>query len=238
MDRGHICLIPARGGSKRIPRKNIKLFCGRPMIAWAISAAIESGIFDRVIVSTDDEEIAVVSVEAGAEVPFIRSADLTGDHVGLNEVQRHAIEWLERQGEKPHLFTCVYATAAFLRPSDLVHATELLGRQKDAEFVISVGSYPVTPFQALAKPVGDRLRYVWPEFAEERTQDLPEAFFEAAQFVIGRTKAFQRHVNALLGWTIPYVLPRLLCQDIDSLEDWKHAEAIFEFLQSKRDSGS
>ena len=205
------------------------------MIAWAISAAIESRAFDRVIVSTDDEEIAAVSVEVGAEVPFIRSAGLAGDHVGLIDVQRHAIGWLEQHGMIPQLFACVYATAAFLRPSDLAHATELLRQHKNAEFVISVGSYPVPPFQALTKPPGDRLQYAWPEFAQARTQDLPESFFEAAQFVIGKTKSFHRHANALLGWTIPYVMPRLLCQDIDSLEDWEHAEAIFEFLQSKRD---
>lgn len=236
---GHdaICLIPARGGSKRIPRKNSRLFCGRPMIAWAISAALDSGVFDRVIVSTDDREIAAVSVKAGAEVPFIRSAELAGDHVGLIEVIRHAVDWLGLHGEKPQLFACVYATAAFLSSSDLANAMERLKLHKSAEFIISVGTYPASPFQAMSETVGDRLKFQWPEFAHARTQDLPDTFYDAAQFLIGKREAFSNYSNALGGLTIPYALPRILCQDIDTPEDWDQAVALFKFLKTKKGVG-
>lgn len=233
----NIAIIPARGGSKRIPRKNIKMFAGRPMIAWPISAVIESKVFERVIVSTDDEEIAAVSVNAGAEVPFIRSAELAGDHVGLNKVIRHAIDWLGHHGDEPQLFACVYATAAFLRSSDLANAVDKLRQHRNAEFIISVGTYPTSSFRTMTKANGERLQFQWPKHGETRTQDLPETFYDAAQFLIGKREAFFNYSNTLLGWTIPYVLPRILSQDIDTPEDWDQAVSLFELLQFKKGGG-
>lgn len=206
------------------------------MIAWPVSAALAANAFSRVIVSTEDEEIARVAVDVGAEVPFMRPKELSGDHVGLMEVIRHAISWLEKNGERPAYMACVYATAAFLRPADLSRAIQCLRNHEDAEFVLSVGHYPATPFQAMTLASGDRLKFIWPKFAEKRTQDLPETFFDTAQFVVGQTRRFMVHSNTLSGQTIPYILPKLCCQDIDSLQDWEYAEKLFEVFKQNHPS--
>lgn len=233
INKNTICLIPARGGSKRIPRKNIKDFCGQPMISWPIQAAISSGIFTRVIVTTDDTEIAGIAKAYGAEVPFIRSADLSNDMVGLTEVIRHTIHWLEKNNIFPDFICCVYATAAFVQADDLVNAHEELEYNNFADFIMAVCSFQSSPFQALKLNESKFLKYIWDENAEKRTQDLPPAYFESGLFWIGKTDCFKNFSNALLARALPYIIPRIRCHDIDTLEDWDHAEEVFGFLLGK-----
>jgi N-acylneuraminate cytidylyltransferase len=234
INKNIVCLIPARGGSKRIPRKNIKKFCGQPMISWPIQAAISSGVFSRVIVTTDDLEIANVSKSYGGEVPFIRSADLSNDMVGLTEVIRDTIHWLEQNNTFPDFVCCVYATAAFLQSNDLVNAFEELEYNQSADFIMSVCSFQSSPFQGLTLSKNKFLKYIWDENAEKRTQDLPPAYFEAGLFWIGKTKCFKNYSNAFCGKVLPYVIPHIRCHDIDTLEDWIYAEDIFNFLSNRK----
>ena len=179
------------------------------------------------IVSTDDPETVRIALAAGAEVPFFRPRKLAGDHVGLKPVLGHFVEWLESQNIRPEYLACVYATAAFLRPQDLKTAFKTLRAQKTADFIISVSSYNVPPFQAIVQNSKNRLRYLWLKFSKKRTQDLRPTFYDAGQFMIGRTRRFLRFSSILEGHAIPYILPKSSCLDIDTLEDWKLAEALF-----------
>ncbi len=229
-----VAIIPARGGSKRIPRKNILPFAGRPMIAWSISAALESGVFDEVIVSTDDEEIAEVARKAGACVPFVRPASLADDHSGLTAVIRHAIEWWRGEGRSPEIVACPYATAPFLRGSDLAEAVGLLHESPEADYVLAVTSFAAPVQRAIVQGGAGWLEFLWPDFAQARSQDTRAAYHDAGHFFMGRAEAFMRYPTTMSGKTLPQVIPRLLCQDIDTQEDWDHAAELFAYLQSRK----
>ena len=220
-----LAVIPARGGSKRIPRKNIRPFHGKPIIAWSIEAARESGCFDRIVVSTDDEEIAEVARAFGAEVPFFRPPELADDHAVTGVVVRHALEWFEAAGESVDACCCIYATAPFVT-GDAIRDGFAMLRDSDADFVISVTSFAF-PIQRASFIRGGRLGMFEPSQYMTRSQDLEEAFHDAGQFYWGRPEAWREVRPVLTERTIPYVLPRHLVQDIDTLEDWDQAELMY-----------
>jgi len=184
-----IAVIPARGGSKRIPRKNIKPFCGKPMIAYSIEAALASGCFDQVIVSTDSEEIAEISVAHGAVVPFMRPEDLSDDHTGTTPVIAHAIEWLNNTGTPPDYVCCIYATAPFVRPTDIELGLRKL-EEAGCDFAFSVTSFAFPIQRAVRITEENRVEMFTPHTFHTRSQDLAEAFHDAGQFYWGTASAW------------------------------------------------
>lgn len=227
-----LAIIPARGGSKRIPRKNIKPFCGKPMIAWSIEAARESGCFDRIIVSTDDAEIADVARTYGAEVPFMRPLELSDDHTGTIPVIAHAVDWMNRNAGPIGFACCLYATAPFIQAEDLQRGFEVL-QQSCADYAFSVTSY-VFPIQRAIRITADqRVEMFNPEHFTTRSQDLEEAFHDAGQFYWGRTAAWLAGKSLFSHDAAPVPLQRHRVQDIDTAEDWERAEWLFKAMQSK-----
>jgi len=220
-----LAVIPARGGSKRIPRKNIKPFGGRPMIAWSIAAARESGLFDRVIVSTDDEEIAAVARAEGADVPFLRPADLSDDHTGTIPVIAHAVEWQTAHGAAPEVVCCLYATAPFIDVDDLRHGLEIL-QDSGADFAFSVTTYAAPIQRALRIRDDNRVEMFDPAQFNTRSQDLEPAWHDAGQFYWGRSEAWLSGKPLFGPHAAPVPLPRDRVQDIDTEEDWRRAELI------------
>ena len=227
-----VAVIPARGGSKRIPRKNIRPFCGRPMIAWSIEAARASGCFDRVIVSTDDDEIAAAAERLGAEVPFRRPAELADDHSGTVPVMAHAIEWLQAHGEAPETVCCLYATAPFVHATDLRRGQQALERS-GGDYAFSVTSYVFPIQRALRITDAGRVAMLHPEYASTRSQDLEETWHDAGQFYWGRSEAWLANRAIMTADAVPVVLPRERVQDIDTLEDWRRAEWLFKAMQAE-----
>lgn len=227
-----LAVIPARGGSKRIPRKNIKDFSGKPIIAWSIEAALQSKCFDHVIVSTDDEEIAEVARAWGASVPFLRPAELSNDYTGTTPVIKHAIEWFIEQGNKPDLTCCIYATAPFVTSKDLVEGLELI-QNTDSSYVFSVTSYPF-PIQRAIKIIENNcIEMFQPEHFNTRSQDLDEAYHDAGQFYWGRSSAWLEEKQIFSSSSMPVVLPRKQVQDIDTYEDWDRAELLFKLIREE-----
>lgn len=224
-----LCVIPARGGSKRIPRKNIKVFSGRPMVAWSISAALQSECFDRVIVSTDDVEIAEVARANGAEVPFNRPASLADDYTPTAAVVRHAVEWLAQEGLRPAAVCCIYATAPFISAEDLRSGLALL-EQGNSDYVLPVTSFAFPIQRALRIDRDQQLRMMSPQFFSVRSQDLEEAFHDAGQFLWGTTEAWTEEKLPFDARTLPLILPRHKVQDIDTPEDWVRAELLFKAM--------
>ena len=224
-----LAIIPARGGSKRIPRKNIKMFCGKPMIAWAIEAALASRCFDRVIVSTDDDEVAAVAKLWGGEVPFIRPAELSDDHAGTSVVIAHAVDWLEAQGYTPQQVCCIYATAAFVTADDLCRGLSIL-IERGCDYAFSVTNYAFPIQRALRITTDKRLEMYWPEHYAARSQDLEEAYHDAGQFYWGKTDAWREQRMIFSRVSAPVILPRHRVQDIDTPEDWERAEWMFRAM--------
>ena len=227
-----IAVIPARGGSKRIPGKNIRDFCGKPIIAWSIEAALATEMFDNIVVSTDDERIAEIASRHGAEVPFLRPAELADDHTGTNAVVRHAIEWFQENGQHIELVCCIYATAPFVQPRYLREAYDRLV-SSDMEFAFSVTSFAFPIQRALRITNDGNMEPMWPEQALRRSQDLEEAWHDAGQFYWGNSEAFIQDLPMFASHSIPVVLPRHLVQDIDTEEDWHRAELMFEAIQKQ-----
>ncbi|BCG83474.1 pseudaminic acid cytidylyltransferase [Mesorhizobium sp. 113-3-3] len=230
-----LAVIPARGGSKRIPRKNIRTFGGLPIVAWSIRAAKQSACFDRIIVSTDDGEIAEVAKEYGAEVPFMRPSELSDDHTGTVPVVAHAIRWQAGEGAPASEVCCIYATAPFVRASDVRRGLEML-RATEADFAFSVTSYAFPIHRALRITAGQRLAMFQPEHLGSRSQDLEEAWHDAGQFYWGRSEAWLENKPVFGEGSVPVLLPRHRVQDIDTPEDWMRAEYMFRVLNP--DTGS
>ena len=227
-----LALIPARGGSKRIPRKNIRFFRGRPMIAWSIEAAQAAGCFDRIMVSTDDEEIAAVATRHGAEVPFFRPAHLADDQATTQAVVLHAVQWCEQEGVPVEAVCCLYATAPFVQPGDLAEAARLLDLALPHSFVLTATSFPF-PIQRAVRIDGDgRASMFQPEQFNTRSQDLEEAFHDAGQFYWARPAAWATSSN-LFDDGRPLLLPRWRVQDIDTEEDWHRAELLHRLLEEQ-----
>lgn len=226
-----LAVIPARGGSKRIPRKNIKDFCGKPIIAWSIIAARESGCFDRIIVSTDDEEIANVSLEWGAEVPFMRPEELADDYVGTAAVVRHAIEWFLEQNIEFEQICCIYATAPFVTAADLRRGLNIL-IDGSGDYVISVTSYSYPIQRAVRITREGYLEMFQPEHFKKRSQDLEEAYHDAGQFYWGFPETWKVGNSLLKHKATPIIIPPYRVQDIDTQEDWVRAELMFKLLKN------
>jgi len=232
-----LAVIPARGGSKRIPRKNVKPFCGKPMLAWSVEAALDAGCFDRVVVSTDDEEIAGVARDHGAEVPFLRPADLSDDHTGTIPVIAHAAAACGLSPESgDDLVCCVYATAPFVRAADLQDGLEVL-IESGAEYALSVTSFPFPIQRAVRRTAEDRLEMFDPAQFETRSQDLEEAWHDAGQFYWGRARAWLDGTPIFSSAAAPVPLARHRVQDIDTPEDWIRAELMFQALRDQGELG-
>ena len=217
-----LAVIPARGGSKRIPRKNIRPFLGVPMLARTIGMLRQAQVFDQIIVSTDDDEISRVARAAGAEVPFVRPAQLSGDFAGTLPVIAHAISEMQARGVRPaHVLS---------RPADLRAAAQLL-RDSGADYVFTATSFAFPIQRALRRTADGGCEMFWPEHRETRSQDLEPAFHDAGQFYFGRTDAWLA-ARPLFGPRSRLLeLPRHRVQDIDTPEDWERAEMIFRLLE-------
>ena len=228
-----LAVIPARGGSKRIPRKNIKDFCGKPIIAYSIQACIDSGLFDEIIVSTDDDEIADISKYYGASVPFIRPNNIADDFTGTNTVVKHAIEWFAQNGQRIDYACCVYATAPFLQPRYLIDGYEELVQTRKS-FSFSITSFPF-PIQRAFRITSDGLiEPLSREMIGVRSQDLEETYHDAGQFYWGTSMAYQDDVVTFSREAVPIILPRHLVQDIDTIEDWLTAELMYKAIEINR----
>jgi N-acylneuraminate cytidylyltransferase len=225
-----VAIIPARGGSKRIPGKNIRPFLGKPIIAYSIEAAHKSGLFRRVIVSTDSAEIAEVAGRYGADVPFVRPARLADDYAGTMAVVRHALETLRDAGATFEFACCIYATAPFVSEEALRRGFEML-RSSTRRFAFAVTSFPFPIQRGLRLDADGVVHALHPEFIETRSQDLEPAFHDAGQFYWGRVDAFLNNEVIFSPASLAVVLPRHEVQDIDTLEDWKRAELMFESLR-------
>jgi N-acylneuraminate cytidylyltransferase len=230
-----LAVIPARGGSIRIPRKNIKAFGGLPMIAWSIRAAINSQCFDRIIVSTDDEEIALVAKEHGAEVPFVRPANLSDDHTGTIPVIAHAIDWQNHHGQVATQVCCLYATAPFVQAADLQRGLQVL-QSSGADYAFSVTSYAFPIQRAIRITTDNRVEMFQPEHFNTRSQDLPEAWHDAGQFYWGKAAAWLAQKPLFTQQAIALPLPRHQVQDIDTFEDWERAEWLFKAMANSIDN--
>lgn len=226
----YVCIIPARGGSKRIPRKNIKEFCGKPMIAWSIEAAKASGCFDQVIVSTDDDKVAKVAREWGATVPFMRPAKLSDDFTGTLPVIRHAVEWLNQNDIPVEYACCIYATAPFVSAEDLKQGFQLI-KDSVSSYVFSVTSYAFPIQRAIWITESGSVAMFNPEHVQTRSQDLEEAWHDAGQFYWGTAKAWCEEQPIFAENSLPVKLPRYRVQDIDTPEDWVRAEWLFKAMQ-------
>lgn len=224
-----VAIIPARGGSKRIPRKNIKPFGGKPVIAWSIKAALASGCFDHVIVSTDDDEIAEVARAHGGEVPFIRPPELSDDHAGTIPVVAHAVNWMAQEVGSVEFACCLYATAPFVQAQDLRQGLEVLQRS-GAQYAFTVTNF-AAPIQRSFRITGQqRIEMFNSAQFNSRSQDLEEAYHDAGQFYWGRADAWLSAIPLFSQASTPIVLPRYKVQDIDTLDDWLRAEMMFEIL--------
>jgi pseudaminic acid cytidylyltransferase len=223
----NIAIIPARGGSKRIPRKNIKSFCGKPIIAYSIQAAQTSGLFDRIIVTTDDEEIANVARSYGAEIPFMRPYELSDDHTATIPVIAHAIRALQEQGDSIDAACCIYATAPFVRSEDIQNAYKaLITHHKEYAFPVTTFPFPI--FRGVKRDEEGNIEMFWPEHFATRSQDLPEAYHDVGQFYWGKPEAWLNGTPIFSEAATTVVLPRHLVQDIDTPEDWLQAELMFK----------
>lgn len=228
----NVAIIPARGGSKRIPRKNVKNFRGKPMIAYSIRACIESGCFDKIIVSTDDDEIARVALEFGAEVPFMRPDYLSDDIVGTTSVIAHSTEWLLNQDIDVNLVCCVYATAPLIDPQDIRRGlNRISGSNFDYAFSATNYAFPIQ--RAFKILDDDTVEMFNPDEFQTRSQDLTNAWHDAGQFYWGTAEAWLSERQLFGRNSVPIILPRYKVQDIDDYDDWEYAELIFDSYKNR-----
>jgi N-acylneuraminate cytidylyltransferase len=220
-----IAVIPARGGSKRIPGKNIKLFRGKPIIAWSIEAAIASDCFDKIIVSTDDKEIAAISKLYGAQVPFTRPAHISDDFATTIDVIAHAATWAVAEGWELETICCIYATAPLVSADDLLAGLEAL-KSPAWDYAFSVTDYAAPVFRSFKQADDGGLAMLYPEHQSTRSQDLPRIFHDAGQFYWGKRSAWLDRQPVFGHKSFPIFVPRWRVQDIDTPEDWLRAELI------------
>ena len=223
-----VAIIPARGGSKRIPRKNIRVFCGKPIISYAISTALESEIFDEVIVSTDDKEIVSVSKEYGAVVYDLRPIGISDDRTGVLEVVAHELKQLAVREHFPSEVCLIYATAPMLRVEDLIASYKIF-KAGDMDFVFSATEFTSPILRAFSILPNGRAKMFQPEHYQANSQDLPRAYHDAAQFCWGHPDAIlDKNAVIFSERSFPFVLPANLVADIDTLDDWNIAEWLFQ----------
>lgn len=224
-----IAIITARGGSRRIPRKNIKEFCGKPILAYSVEAALRSGLFDRVMVSTDDAEIAGIAESYGAEVPFFRSPENANDFAVTADVLKEVLREYERRGERFDTVCCVYPTAPFVTAERLMEAVKLL-EESGADSVLPVVRFGFPPQRCVVVKDG-LLRFQWPEYAQARSQDLEPYYHDVGQFYCLKAESFKAQGKLVMDRTVPLILSEMEVQDIDTEEDWRIAEVKFRLLQ-------
>ncbi|MDC5703108.1 pseudaminic acid cytidylyltransferase [Vibrio europaeus] len=227
-----VAIIPARGGSKRIPRKNIKLFHGKPMIAYSIQAALQSGCFDKVIVSTDDQEIAQVARQYGADIPFIRPASISDDYATTIDVINHAVKWCEAEGWAIDAVCCLYATAPFVQPKDLQKGLEKLESEPHCKYVFSATEFPFPIQRAIKLSSDGKVSMFSSEYENTRSQDLESAYHDAGQFYWGRKSAFLNRDSFFSSHSKVVLLPRARVQDIDTKDDWEFAELLYSLIEA------
>lgn len=227
----NLAVITARGGSKRIPRKNIKDFCGKPILSYSIEAAIDAGIFDTVMVSTDDYEIAELAKKLGAEVPFIRSKRTSDDFSTTNDVLHEVLNEYEKRGVKFNVGCCIYPTAPFVTPEKLRNGvTMLLNSEADTLIPVVAFSYP--PQRAMHE-ISGRLEFLYPENLDARSQDLEKHYHDAGQFYVFKVEKYKINKKLMIGNIIPMHISELEVQDIDNLTDWTLAELKYQLVSSK-----
>jgi N-acylneuraminate cytidylyltransferase len=225
-----IAIIPARGSSKRIPRKNLRDFCGRPIIAYSIETALQSGLFEHVVVSTDDTEITALALELGAQVPFVRPSELANDFAGTLAVMQHAVQACRDLGWTQERYCCLYATAPFVQTTDLHQGLALLdgpGPGDPVQYAFSATSFAFPVQRAIRLDVRGAVEPVWPENIPRRSQDLEPLFHDAGQFYWGRATAFAAALPLFAPHSRAVVLPRHRVQDIDDEADWLRAEWLY-----------
>lgn len=226
-----LAVITARGGSKRVPRKNIKEFCGKPMIEYSIKAALESGIFDEVMVSTDDDEIAETAKKAGAQVPFMRSEKTSGDMAMTHEVIVEVLRQYQERGREFDVVCCIYPTAPFLTAGRLRESMDKL-QQMQADGVVPVVRYSFPPQRCFVIEDG-LVQYKWPQNRRKRSQDLEPYYHDCGQFYMMRVQPFFAEQSMVLEKTVPVIMDEMEVQDIDTVEDWEMAEMKYRLLQEK-----
>lgn len=228
----NVAIIPARSGSKRIPGKNIKSFAGKPIISYSITAAKNTGLFDRIIVSTDSNQIAEIAQQYGAETPFRRPSNLSDDNMDIAPVIEHTVNWLNSNGPPIKYFCNIYPTAPFIRTEDIKKGFAIL-RDRNAPEVFSVSTFAFPIFRALKITEDGHLEMFWPENELKRSQDLPVAYRDAGQFYWFDCELFLRNKKNWDPHALPIVIPRYLAQDIDMPEDWLTAEVMFEVCKKR-----
>ena len=226
----NIAVILARGGSKRIPRKNIKEFCGKPIIAWAIEVAKQSGLFDHILVSTDDDEIAEVASLCGAEVPFTRPEELSNDYAVTSEVVAHAVSWMHEQNWRLNAVCCIYATSVFFTVADLKKGFNALKRG-EWSFAFSVTDFESSVFRSFREHPDGGVEMFFPEYFKKRSQDLPAALHDATQFYWGKPDAWLNNPIIFARHSYPVKIPSWRVHDIDTEDDWKRAELMFNAIK-------
>lgn len=225
----NLCIIPARGGSKRIPRKNIKPFMGKPIMAYSIEAALESGIFDEVMVSTDDADFAEVARQYGAKVPFMRSAATANDYATTEDVLIEVLDEYKKQGREFDNLCCLYSTAPFVTSKRLCEAFSNMQQENaDAIFTVVAYSYPI---QRCLHIVDGKIGMKWPEYQAARSQDLETVYHDAGQFYFARVPQLRIEKDLWMKNCIPLILPETEVQDLDTLTDWQLAEMKFHLLK-------
>ena len=229
----NVAVIPARGGSKRIPRKNIKLFCGKPIIAYSIELAKASKLFDKVFVSTDDTKIAEIAKDFGAEVPFIRPAELADDYTGTDAVFIHALSFLTKSKQKYSFACCIYPSVPLLKVSLLSEGLDRL-RVNNATSCFPVLEFCSPIYRALEINEKGRLGMIIPKYKSIRTQDLQSAYHDAGQFYWVNIEKYLKVKSILCNNSVPIVLPKYEVVDIDSDEDWKFAESLYSMNKNNQ----
>jgi N-acylneuraminate cytidylyltransferase len=229
----NLCIIPARGGSKRIPKKNIKNFCGKPIILWSIEEAIKSNCFEKIIVSTDDEEITNLVKNHGVEAPFIRPKELADDYTETHAVIVHAIRHQIKHYKTPKNVCCIYPTAPFIKANDLQIGLKKL-MSSDVGFTFTATSYAYPIQRSFRITANERAEMFQPENTHKRSQDFEDAYHDAGQFYWGKTDAWLENDSIINENSSPILLPRYRAQDIDTLEDWKAAEKMFDQIYKEK----
>lgn len=224
-----IAIITARGGSKRIPGKNIRDFCGNPIISYSIEAALKSGAFDTVMVSTDSEEIASVARQYGAEVPFFRNKDTSDDFATTGDVISEVLDRYAQIGTEWDIFACIYPTAPFVSSQRLRDAVGMM-KQPDIDSVIPVIPFSYPPQRGFILN-GRYIRYAMPQYERARSQDLEKLYHDCGQFYVCRTKQFYIQKSLVMAHTVPFIMDELEVQDIDNETDWRLAELKFRLLR-------
>lgn len=227
----NLAMITARGGSKRIPRKNIKEFCGKPIIAYSIEAAKDAGVFDEIMVSTDDEEIARIAEQAGAKVPFMRSGENAGDYASTDDVLLEVLDRYRKQGREFETFCCLYPTAPFVTAEKLQKAMQMLEK---ADSVMPVVAFSYPPQRCVVLNEQGELRMKWPEHAKTRSQDLEPYYHDCGQFYCCRTKPFLEYGTTDLPHMVPFFVSELEVQDIDNQDDWEIAELKYRKMKAEK----